>query len=67
VSNNFKIPDDATRARDIANSREAGRRLDLWTLELDEAIAALDKYSIQQRRARILYKSNYMPTEKVGN
>jgi hypothetical protein len=67
MSNNFKIPDDATRARDIANLREAGRLLDLWTLELDEAIAVLDKHLRQQRRARLLYKSNYIPTETVEN
>ena len=65
MSNNFKIPDDETRARDIANLREAGKLLDLWTLELDEAIAAFDKHLLQQRRARLLYKSNYIPTEKV--
>jgi hypothetical protein len=65
MSNHFKTPDPETRARDIANLREAGRLLDLWTLELDEAIAAIDKHLLQQRRARLLYKSNYMPTEKI--
>jgi hypothetical protein len=67
MSNNFKIPDAETRARDIAKLREAGRLLDLCTLDLDEAIAALDKHLLQQRRARLLYRSNYIPTEKVEN
>jgi hypothetical protein len=65
MSNHFKTPDPETRARDIASLREAGRLLDLWILELDEAIAALDKHLLQQRRARLLHKSNYMPTEKI--
>jgi hypothetical protein len=65
MSNHFKTPDPETRARDIASLREAGRLLDLWTLELDEAIATLDKHLLQQRRARLLYKSNYLPTEQI--
>ena len=40
MSNNIKVPDPETRARDIANLREAGRLLDLCTLDLDEVIAA---------------------------
>jgi hypothetical protein len=67
MSNNFKIPDPETRVRDIANLREAGRLLDLWTLELDEVIAALDKHLLQQRRARLLHKSNSMPIEPIEN
>ena len=67
MSNNFKIPDAETRARDIANLREAGRLLDLWTLELDEVIAALDKQLLQQRRARLLHKSNSMPIDRIEN
>jgi hypothetical protein len=43
MKNQFQPPDPETRARSIANLREAGRLLDLWTLELDEVIAALDK------------------------
>ena len=67
MSNNFKIPDAETRARSIANIRAAGRLLDLCTLDLDEAIAAFDKYLFQQRRARLLPKSNYISTETVEN
>lgn len=67
MSNDFKVPDDATRARSIANIREAGRLLDLCTLDLDETIAALDKHLLQQRRARLLSKSNYITTETVEN
>jgi hypothetical protein len=65
MNDKFKIPDAETRARDIANLREAGRLLDLWTLELDEIIAILDKDLREQRRARLLYRSNSMPTAKI--
>jgi hypothetical protein len=65
MSDKLRIPDAETRARSIAGLREAGRMLDLLTLELDEAIAILDKGLREQRRARLLYKSNYMPTAKI--
>jgi hypothetical protein len=65
MENQLKRPDAETRARSIAGLREAGRMLDLLTLELDEAIAILDKGLREQRRARLLYKSNYMPTAKI--
>ena len=65
MNDKFKIPDAETRARDIANLREAGRLLDLWTLELDEIIAILDKGLREQRRARLLSKSNSIPTAKI--
>lgn len=65
MTDQFKRPDNETRARSIANLREAGRLLDLWTLELDEVIAALDKDLREQRRARLLSRSNSMPTAKI--
>ncbi|WP_309744046.1 hypothetical protein [Chamaesiphon sp. OTE_20_metabat_361] len=65
MNDKFKIPDAETRARDIANLREAGRMLDLLTLDLDEIIAILDKGLREQRRARLLYKSNSIPTSKI--
>jgi hypothetical protein len=65
MNNQFKIPDPETRARSIANLREAGRLLDLWTLELDEVIAALDKGLREQRRARLLAKAKSVPTSKI--
>jgi hypothetical protein len=43
MENQLKRPDAETRARSIANLREAGRMLDLLTLELDEVIALLDR------------------------
>ena len=67
MNDKFKIPDAETRARDIANLREAGRMLDLLTLDLDEIIAILDKGLREQRRARLLYRSNSMPTAKIEN
>ena len=32
---------------------------------LPEVIALVDRDLLQQRRARLFYKSNYMPTEKI--
>lgn len=65
MKNQFQPPDPETRSRSIANLREAGRLLDLWTLELDEVIAALDKDLREQRRARLLRKSSSTPTLKI--
>ena len=65
MNSEFKIPDAETRARSIASLREAGRLLDLCTLQLDEAIALVDADLLKQRRARLLYKSNYIPSEQV--
>jgi hypothetical protein len=65
MNGKLRIPDAETRARSIANLREAGRMLDLLTLELDEVIALLDKGLREQRRARLLYKSNYMSKAKI--
>jgi hypothetical protein len=65
MNTEFKRPDAETRAKDIANLREAGRLLDLCTLDLDEAIAAIDKHLIQQRRARLSFKPNSIPTGTI--
>ena len=64
MNSEFKIPDAETRARSIASLREAGRLLDLCTLQLDEAIALADAHLLKQRRARLLYKSNYLPSDQ---
>jgi hypothetical protein len=56
MSDQLKTPDPETRAKSIANLREAGKLLDLWTLELDEAIAGLDKHLLEQRRTRLSCK-----------
>jgi hypothetical protein len=65
MSDKLRIPNAETRARSIDSLREAGRLLDLCTLDLDEVIAALDKDLREQRRARLLYKSNSKPTVKI--
>jgi hypothetical protein len=65
MSNNFKMPDPETRAKDIAKLRAIVHQLDIVNLMLDEAIALADRDLLKQRRARLLYKSNYMPTEKI--
>lgn len=65
MNTEFKFPDAETRAKDIANLREAGRLLDLCTLDLDEAIAAIDKHLLKQRRARLLSKSDSIPTGTI--
>ena len=67
MSEPFKIPDAETRAKSIASLKEAGRLLDLCTLQLDEAIALADAHLLKQRRARLLHKSNYMPSESIDN
>ena len=65
MNDKLRIPDAETRARSIASLREAGRLLDLCTLELDEVIALLDKGLRDQRRARLLRKSNSTPIVKI--
>jgi hypothetical protein len=65
MSNEFRIPDPETRAKNLAKLKEVTRQLDILNLMLDEAIALVDRDLRQQRRARLLYKSNYMPTEKI--
>lgn len=65
MNDKLRIPNAETRARSIAGLKEAGRLLDLWTLELDEVIALLDKRLREQRRARLMRKSNSIPTAKI--
>ncbi len=65
MNDKLRIPNAETRAISIASLREAGRLLDLWTLELDEVIAALDKDLREQRRARLLRKSNSGSGSKI--
>ncbi|MCY7338063.1 MAG: hypothetical protein LH613_17930 [Chamaesiphon sp.] len=62
MNNEFKIPDPETRARSIAKLRAACRLLDLFNLQLDEAIAVADAHLLEQRRTRRA-KSNYLPTQ----
>jgi hypothetical protein len=65
MSNNFKMPDPETRAKNIAKLRAIVHQLDIVNLMLDEAIALADRDLLQQRRARLLRKSNTIPTEKI--
>jgi hypothetical protein len=65
MSNEFRIPDPETRAKNLASLRAAVHQLDIVNLILDEAIALVDRDLLQQRRARLLYKSNYMPIDKI--
>ncbi len=67
MSTESKIPDAETRAKSIAGLKAAGRLLDLWTLELDEAIAALDNHLIEQRRTRLSSRSNSLSTPKTDS
>jgi hypothetical protein len=61
----FKIPDPETRARTLAKLREARHQGDLAILMLDEALALADAHLLKQRKARLLYKSNYLPSDRV--
>jgi hypothetical protein len=65
MSNEFRIPDPETRAKNLAKLKEVTRQLDILNLMLDEAIALVDRDLLHQHRARLLYKSNYMPTRSV--
>jgi hypothetical protein len=65
MSSEFRVPDPETRAKNLAKLKEVTRQLDILNLMLDEAIALVDRDLLQQRRARLLYKSNYLPTETV--
>jgi hypothetical protein len=65
MTKEFRIPDPETRAKNLASLRAAVHQLDIVNLMLDEAIALADRDLLQQRRARLLHKSNYMPTEKI--
>jgi hypothetical protein len=65
MNDQFIIPDPETRAKSIASLKAASKLLDLSNLQLDEAIAFVEKGLREQQRARLLYKSNSVPTEKV--
>jgi hypothetical protein len=67
MSSEFRLPDPETRAKNLVKLKEITRQLDILNLMLDEAIALADRDLLQQRRARLFYKSNYIPTETVEN
>jgi hypothetical protein len=67
MSKEFRIPDAETRAKNLASLRAVVHQLDIVNLMLDEAIALADRDLLQQRRARLLHKSNCMPTEKIDS
>ena len=65
MSNEVRILDPETRAKNLAKLKEVTRQLDILNLMLDEAIALVDRDLLKQRRARLFYRSNYVPTEKI--
>jgi hypothetical protein len=65
MNDQFRIPGPETRVKSIANLKAASRLLDLCNLELDKAIAMVDKDLREQKRARLLYGINSMPTNKI--
>jgi exonuclease VII small subunit len=67
MSNELRIPDAETRAKNLASLRAAVHQLDIANLMLDEVIAMLDRDLLQQRRARLLHKSNSMPIDRMEN
>jgi hypothetical protein len=67
MSNELRIPDAETRAKNLASLRAAVHQLDIANLMLDEVIAMLDRDLLQQRRARLLHKSNSMPIDRIEN
>jgi hypothetical protein len=64
MNDQFRIPDPETRAKSISNLKAASRLLDLSNLDLDDAIALIEKDLRSQHRARLLYGTNSMPTQK---
>ncbi len=52
-----RIPDPETRVRSVARMREACRKLDLVTVQLDELIAMVEADLRRQRLARVQGKS----------
>ncbi|WP_310482921.1 hypothetical protein [Chamaesiphon sp. VAR_48_metabat_403] len=54
----FKIPDPETRAKTLAKLREARHQGDLAILMLDETLALADAHLLQQRRERLLGKTD---------
>jgi hypothetical protein len=65
MNDQFRIPDPETRAKSIASLKAASRLLDLSNLQLDEAIAFVEKGLREQQRARLIYKSNSIPANKI--
>ncbi len=65
MSNELRIPDAETRAKNLASLRAAVHQLDIANLMLDEVIVMLDRDLLQQRRARLLHKSNSMPIDRI--
>jgi hypothetical protein len=65
MNDQFRIPDPETRAKSIANLKAASRLLELSNLDLDEAIALIEKDLRSQRRARLLYGKNSIPSQKI--
>ena len=61
----FKIPDPETRSRTLAKLRAARHQLDLANLMFDETLALADAHLLKQRRARLLNKSNDLPSESI--
>jgi hypothetical protein len=67
MSNELRIPDAETRAKNLAGLRAAVHQLDIANLMLDEVISMLDRDLLQQRRARLLHKSNSMPIDRIDS
>jgi hypothetical protein len=67
MNDQFRIPDPEIRAKSIASLKVASRLLDLSNLQLDEAITFVEKDLREQQRARLLYKSNSIPTNKIDS
>jgi hypothetical protein len=67
MNDQFRIPDPETRAKSIASLKAASRLLDLSNLQLDEAIAFVEKGLREQQKARLLYKSNSIPANKTDS
>ncbi|MGH2415715.1 MAG: hypothetical protein ACRDEA_18890 [Microcystaceae cyanobacterium] len=61
-----RIPNPETKARNVARMREACRQMDLVTLQLDELIAMVEADLRRQRRERLQRKSPSQTITETG-
>lgn len=58
MNSSYPYPDEESRRRCLERLRETNRQLDLYNLQLDELIAMIEAEARQQKRERLLKKSN---------
>jgi hypothetical protein len=59
MTQQYPYPSEKTRKDCLDRLRESNRQLELYNLFLDDAIAQIDLELRQQKRARLLQRSEY--------